>query len=83
MSNTSDRILKTLEALKLPALQARYAKATGKTSRSPNRKFLLREILEAEKHGGDAVCPRSILEVHDCGAAGGVPPGNRPADRER
>lgn len=49
MSKTSNRILKTLEALKLPALQARYAQATGKTSRSPNRKFLLREIIEAEK----------------------------------
>jgi hypothetical protein len=69
MSKISDRILKTLEALKLPALQARYAKATGKTSRSPNRKFLLREILEAEKKA-KAIAAAAMKRQRQAAAAG-------------
>jgi hypothetical protein len=37
----------TLEALRLPELQARFKEVVGETSKSPNRKFLIRRIEEA------------------------------------
>jgi hypothetical protein len=36
-----------LEALRLPELRARYQEVLGEPARSPNRKFLIRRILEA------------------------------------
>jgi hypothetical protein len=36
-----------LEALRLPELRARYQEVLGEPARSPNRKFLIRRIIEA------------------------------------
>ena len=41
-----------LEAMRLPELQAMFAEVTGESSRSPNKKFLIRKIMEALKAGG-------------------------------
>ncbi len=37
----------TLDALRLPELQARFKEVVGEASKSPNRKFLIRRIEEA------------------------------------
>lgn len=47
MSNKNKSTKNELEQLRLPELQARYREVTGETSRSPNRKFLIRRIEEA------------------------------------
>ena len=46
MSNRNKRIRNELERLRLPELQARFREVVGETSRSPNRKFLIRRIEE-------------------------------------
>ena len=46
MSNRSKRTRNELERLRLPELQARFREVPGETSRSPNRKFLIRRIEE-------------------------------------
>ena len=43
-----------LEALRLPELQAKFAEVTGEASKSPNKKFLVRRILEALEDAGVA-----------------------------
>ena len=47
MSKQTKRTRNELEGLRLPALQARFREVVGETSRSPNRKFLMRRIEEA------------------------------------
>jgi hypothetical protein len=44
---TKPTINEDLEALRLPELQAKFAEVTGKESKSPNKKFLIRKITEA------------------------------------
>lgn len=39
--------MKSLEKLRLPELQARFAEIVGEPTRSPNKKYLLRRITEA------------------------------------
>ena len=46
MSNRTKRLKNELMRLRLPELQARFQEVTGEASRSPNRKFLTRRILE-------------------------------------
>jgi hypothetical protein len=46
MSNRTKRLKNELMRLRLPELQARFQEVTGEGSRSPNRKFLTRRILE-------------------------------------
>lgn len=46
MSNRNKRTRNELERLRLPELQARFSEVVGETSRSPNRKFLIRRIEE-------------------------------------
>jgi hypothetical protein len=46
MSNRTKRLKNELMRLRLPELQARFQEVTGDASRSPNRKFLSRRILE-------------------------------------
>ena len=50
-----------LEALRLPELQAKFAEVTGETSRSPNKKFLIRRISEALEDAGVAT-PEATTE---------------------
>lgn len=47
LSAKAQNKLKTLEKARIPELQAEYSKIVGETTRSPNRKFLLRKIAEA------------------------------------
>jgi hypothetical protein len=47
MSKQTKRTRNELERLRLPDLQARFREVVGETSRSPNRKFLMRRIEEA------------------------------------
>jgi hypothetical protein len=51
---TKPTINEDLEALRLPELQAKFAEVTGKNSRSPNKKFLIRKITEAMAAGTPA-----------------------------
>lgn len=46
MTNRNKRTRNELERLRLPELQARFREVVGETSRSPNRKFLIRRIEE-------------------------------------
>lgn len=46
MSHRNTRARNELEEMRLPDLQARFREVTGETSRSPNRKFLIRRIEE-------------------------------------
>jgi hypothetical protein len=47
MNKNTQKTMKSIEKLRLPELQARFAEIVGEASRSPNRKFLLRRIGEA------------------------------------
>lgn len=47
MNAKTRRTLKSLEALRLPELQAKYAELVGEKTRSPNKTFILRKISEA------------------------------------
>ncbi len=49
--DTMTKITEDLEAMRLPELQAKFAEVTGKKSRSPNKKFLIRKITEAMAAG--------------------------------
>ena len=53
--------MKSLEKLRLPELQVRFAEIVGEPTRSPNKKFLLRRIAEA-------------LEAQAQEAAAAIPP---------
>lgn len=54
IDKNTQKTLKSIEKLRLPELQARFAEIVGEASRSPNRKFLLRRIGEAlESRGKD------------------------------
>lgn len=55
MNKNTQKTMKSIENLRLPELQARFAEIVGEASRSPNRKFLLRRIGEAlDARGNDA-----------------------------
>lgn len=61
MNKNTQKTMKSIEKLRLPELQARFAEIVGETSRSPNRKFLLRRIgeaLEARGNDGAAEAPK-------------------------
>lgn len=47
MNKNNKKIMKAMENLRLPELQARFHEIVGETTRSPNKKFLLRRIAEA------------------------------------
>lgn len=47
MNAKTRRTLSSLEALRLPELQARFAELVGEKTRSPNKVFILRKIAEA------------------------------------
>ena len=56
MNKNTQKTMKSIEKLRLPELQARFAEIVGEASRSPNRKFLLRRIGEAlAARGNDGV----------------------------
>ncbi|MCC6666032.1 MAG: hypothetical protein IT375_19910 [Polyangiaceae bacterium] len=55
MNKNTQKTLKSIEKLRLPELQARFAEIVGEASRSPNRKFLVRRIAETlEARGNDS-----------------------------
>ncbi len=55
MNKNTQKTMKSIEKLRLPELQSRFAEIVGEASRSPNRKFLLRRIEETlEARGKDA-----------------------------
>ncbi|MGN6105209.1 MAG: DUF2924 domain-containing protein [Kofleriaceae bacterium] len=47
MNAKTKRTMKRLEEMRLPELQAEYAKVIGESTRTPNRVFLMRRIREA------------------------------------
>lgn len=47
MNAKTRRTLSSLEPLRLPELQAKYAELVGEKTRSPNKTFILRKISEA------------------------------------
>lgn len=47
MNKNNKKSMKAMENLRLPELQARFHDIVGETTRSPNKKFLLRRIAEA------------------------------------
>ena len=49
MSTNTKKQVKALEKLRLPELWERFTELTGETSRSPNKKFLIRRIREARE----------------------------------
>lgn len=49
MSTRRKNQIHVLERLRLPDLQKRFAELTGETTRSPNKKYLIRRICEALK----------------------------------
>lgn len=52
-----------LAALGLPALRERFQEATGESSRSPNRKYLIRRIEEARAAGVTAALHPAVAET--------------------
>lgn len=60
MNKSTRQTMKSIEKLRLPELQARFAEIVGESTRSPNRKFLLRRIeetLEARSNGAAEPTP--------------------------
>jgi hypothetical protein len=60
MNKSTRQTMKSIEKLRLPELQARFAEIVGESTRSPNRKFLLRRIeetLEAKTNGAAEPTP--------------------------
>jgi len=60
MNKNSKKRMKAMEELRLPELQARFHDIVGETTRSPNKKFLLRRIaeaLEAQEQEAAAAAP--------------------------
>jgi hypothetical protein len=47
MSNATKRLRASLEKMRIPDLQRKFEEATGETTRSPNKTFLVRRIIEA------------------------------------
>jgi hypothetical protein len=61
MNKNTQKTMKSIEKLRLPELQARFAEIVGEASRSPNRKFLLRRIgeaLDARANDGATEAPK-------------------------
>ncbi len=60
MNKNTRQTMKSIEKLRLPELQARFHEIVGESTRSPNRKFLLRRIeeaLEAKSNGATEPTP--------------------------
>lgn len=60
MNKSTRQTIKSIEKLRLPELQVRFAEMVGESTRSPNRKFLLRrfeETLEANSNGAAEPTP--------------------------
>jgi hypothetical protein len=76
MSERTKRTKNELERLRLPELQTRFREVTGETSRSPNRKFLIRRIEEAlAARANEAAArtePRRESEPVDAATRGGM-----------
>jgi hypothetical protein len=82
MSNRTKRTKNELERLRLPELQARFREVTGETSRSPNRKFLIRRIEEtlaarAEEAAAVRTEPREGRELVETAGGTSAPPRQR------
>jgi hypothetical protein len=76
MNKDNKKCMKAMEGLRLPELQARFHDIVGETTRSPNKKFLLRRIAEAlEAQEQEAVAaepePTSAPDVNDAPVADG------------
>lgn len=64
MNAKTRRTLKSLEALRLPELQAKYAELVGEKTRSPNKIFILRKIAEAlEAREQEAIATPTVPEL--------------------
>jgi hypothetical protein len=55
MPNATKRLLASLQQMRVPDLQRRFAEATGEATRSPNKVFLIRRIIEATEVASRAV----------------------------
>jgi hypothetical protein len=64
MSHRNTRARNELEQMRLPDLQTRFREVTGETSRSPNRKFLIRRIEEVLA-ARDTAAPARAEETDD------------------
>ncbi len=51
MNNATRNLIASLEDMRLPELQAKYAEVIGEESRCPNKRFLIRRITEALQAG--------------------------------
>jgi hypothetical protein len=80
MSKQTKRTRNELERLRLPELQARFREVVGETSRSPNRKFLMRRIEEVLAARAEQEQRARHRRTH-CGT--GEPASRRGRDTER
>jgi hypothetical protein len=71
--------LQNLDALRLPELQALYAEVTGKSTKSPNKKFLIRNIREAMDAQATEIIEEDVAIEKMQGAN---EPGNEPATEQ-
>ena len=51
MNNATRNLIASLEDMRLPELQAKYAEVIGEESRCPNKRFLIRRITDALQAG--------------------------------
>jgi hypothetical protein len=61
----ADFTTEQLEAMGLKELQAAYAEATGKTSKAPNKKFLIKGILDAQQDDSQEPDPDQQWADHE------------------
>jgi len=55
--------IESLDSLRLPELQARYAEVLGEETRCPNKRYLIRRITEALEAGGGEPAAAGTAEV--------------------
>lgn len=55
--------IESLDSLRLPELQARYAEVLGEETRCPNKRYLIRRITEALEAGSDEPAAAGTAEV--------------------
>ena len=66
MNNATRNLIASLEDMRLPELQAKYAEVIGEESRCPNKRFLIRRITEALQAGlGQATSATGSSNVND------------------
>jgi hypothetical protein len=74
MNKDNKKRMKAMEGLRLPELQARFQDIVGETTRSPNKKFLLKRIaeaLEAQEQEAAAAEPTQPTEPEPASAPTG------------